>query len=61
MKLTHCLANFFVAYTITQTNVHDCSRANYAQSVNENGYNYNSTVLFTPEVSEQKLRLNISR
>ena len=23
MKLTDCLANFFVTYTITQTNVHD--------------------------------------
>ncbi|EFN9506597.1 ferredoxin [Escherichia coli] len=48
MKLTDCLANFFVTYTITQTNVHDCSRSNSAQSVNENGYDYNSTILFAP-------------
>ncbi|PQI97028.1 ferredoxin [Escherichia fergusonii] len=51
MKLTNCLANFFVTYTITQTNVHDYSRSKSAQSVNENSYYYNSTVLFAPQFS----------
>ncbi|TGB60095.1 hypothetical protein CRI69_09205 [Escherichia sp. E4742] len=53
MKLTDCLANFFVTYTITQTNVHDYSRSNSAQSVNENSYDYNSTVLFAPQFSQR--------
>ncbi|ECG0669423.1 ferredoxin [Salmonella enterica subsp. diarizonae] len=48
MKLSYSLADFFIAYTITQTNVHDSSRSISAQSVNENGYDYNSTKRFTP-------------
>ncbi|MFK3663480.1 hypothetical protein ACI2I2_23715 [Scandinavium sp. NPDC088450] len=43
MKLTNSLPNFFITHTITQTNVHDRSRSIYAQSVNENSYDYNST------------------
>ncbi|HCU17246.1 ferredoxin [Raoultella terrigena] len=40
--MTHGLTNFFIVYTITQTNVHIHSRSIYAQSVNENSYDYNS-------------------
>ncbi|ECC9948841.1 ferredoxin [Salmonella enterica subsp. houtenae] len=46
--MSYSLADFFIAYTITQTNVHDHSRSISAQSVNENGYNYNSAKRFTP-------------
>jgi hypothetical protein len=46
MKLAYSLANFFITYTITQTNVHNHSRSIYAQSVNENSYDYNSTAMF---------------
>ncbi|AUO68010.1 ferredoxin [Citrobacter amalonaticus] len=45
--MTYRLANFFITYTITQTNVHDRSRSISAQSVNENSYDYNSTILST--------------
>ncbi|RAU41438.1 ferredoxin [Pseudocitrobacter sp. RIT415] len=40
--MANCLANFFIAYTVTQTNVHNHSRLIYEQSVNENSYDYNS-------------------
>ncbi|GJL37972.1 hypothetical protein TUM17576_47920 [Enterobacter hormaechei] len=46
MKLAYSLANFFITYTITQTNVHNHSRSIYAQILNENSYDYNSTVMF---------------
>jgi hypothetical protein len=46
MKLAYSLANFFITYTITQTNVHNHSRSIYAQSLNENSYDYNSTAMF---------------
>ncbi|WP_209439635.1 hypothetical protein, partial [Buttiauxella noackiae] len=51
MKLAHCLPNFFITDTITQTNVHKHSRSNYAQSVNENSYDYNSTRMLLQQVS----------
>ncbi|ECG1595893.1 ferredoxin [Salmonella enterica subsp. salamae] len=60
MKLSYSLADFFIAYTITQTNVHDRSRSISAQSVNENGYDYNSTERFTPREKRQKGRINIT-
>jgi hypothetical protein len=41
-KLAYRLANCFVTYPITQTDVHNHSRSIYAQSVNENSYDYNS-------------------
>ncbi|RKQ41408.1 ferredoxin [Enterobacter sp. R1(2018)] len=44
--MAHCLANFFITYTVTQANVHRHSRSNSAQSVNENSYDYNSTAAF---------------
>lgn len=43
MMLANRLPYFFIADTVTQTNVHDDSRSVYAQSVNENGYGYNET------------------
>ncbi|CAD5359325.1 protein of unknown function [Enterobacter cancerogenus] len=43
LKLTNGLTNFFITHTITKTNVHTHSRSKYAQSVSENGYDYNST------------------
>ncbi|CBA34175.1 unknown protein [Cronobacter turicensis z3032] len=43
MVLTYRLPYFFIADTITQTNVHDNSRSVYAQILNENGYDYNET------------------
>jgi len=41
MVLAYRLPYFFIADTITQTNVHDNSRSVYAQILNENGYDYN--------------------
>ncbi|EAW0647587.1 ferredoxin [Salmonella enterica] len=46
--MSYSLADFFIAYAITQTNVHDRSRSISAQSLNENGYDYNRTKRFTP-------------
>ncbi|THE33773.1 ferredoxin [Citrobacter murliniae] len=46
MKLANSLTNFFITYRITQTNVHDRSRSISVQSVNENSYDYNSTIMF---------------
>ncbi|ABX23972.1 hypothetical protein SARI_04183 [Salmonella enterica subsp. arizonae serovar 62:z4,z23:-] len=46
--MSYSLADFFIAYTVTQTNVHDRPRSISAQSVNENGYDYNSEVQFMP-------------
>ncbi|RDT33531.1 ferredoxin [Citrobacter freundii] len=52
MKLANSLTYFFITYRITQTNVHDRSRSISAQSVNENSYDYNSTMLFTRRENE---------
>jgi len=41
-ELAHGLTNCFITYPITQTDVHNRSRSIYAQSVNENSYDYNS-------------------
>ncbi|PHM95426.1 ferredoxin [Salmonella enterica subsp. enterica serovar Typhimurium] len=46
--MSYSLAAFFIAYTMTQTNVQDRSRSISAQSVNENGYDYENTKRFTP-------------
>ncbi|MGW9901322.1 hypothetical protein ACUW6V_002170 [Cronobacter sp. 153480017-3] len=43
MVLAYRLPYFFITDTVTQTNVHDDSRSVYAQSVNENSYDYNET------------------
>ncbi|ROU15896.1 ferredoxin [Kluyvera ascorbata] len=40
--MAYCLANFFIADAITQTNVHNHSRSISEQSVSENNYDYNS-------------------
>ncbi|BCG07736.1 ferredoxin [Buttiauxella agrestis] len=56
MKLAYSLPNFFITYTITQTNVHKHSRSNYAQSVNENSYDYNSTRMFDARDKRQKMQ-----
>ncbi|MBV8875527.1 MAG: hypothetical protein JO014_22720 [Metakosakonia sp.] len=53
MELAYSLANFFITYTITQTNVHNHSRSIYAQSLNENSYDYNSTTMFVGWESEK--------
>ncbi|PTA87653.1 ferredoxin [Kluyvera sp. Nf5] len=52
--MAYSLANFFITYTITQTNVHNHSRSIYAQSVNENSYDYNSTGIFVWWDNEKK-------
>ncbi|AUU92853.1 ferredoxin [Enterobacteriaceae bacterium A-F18] len=52
--MAYSLANFFITYTITQTNVHNHSRSIYAQSVNENSYDYNSTATFVWWDNEKK-------
>ncbi|CAM7758502.1 Ferredoxin [Phytobacter diazotrophicus] len=54
MELAYSLANFFITYTITQTNVHKHARSIYAQSVNENSYDYNSTATFVWWDNEKK-------
>jgi len=41
-ELTHSLADLLITNTITQTNVHIDSRTISDQSVNENGYDFNS-------------------
>ncbi|GGD39838.1 hypothetical protein GCM10011513_42150 [Franconibacter daqui] len=60
MKLAYRLTNFFITYTVTQTNVHDGSRLIYAQSVNENSYDYNSTAAGACRVNLREVRTNVT-
>ncbi|WP_271457755.1 hypothetical protein [Kluyvera sp. Awk 3] len=56
MKLAYCLANFFIADAITQTNVHTHSRSISEQSVSENNYDYNTGTKNNEEIHEQIVR-----
>ncbi|PHH48837.1 ferredoxin [Pluralibacter gergoviae] len=40
--MANSLTNFFIADTITQTHVHNRPHSTCINSVNENGYNYNT-------------------
>jgi hypothetical protein len=53
-ELAHSLANLLITDTVTQTNVHIDSRTISDQSVNENGYDFNSIAFCRDKVMLHK-------